>query len=137
MQNLSQILKYAKVKDVFLDEDRIALVVVQDGRKYEVVIEYNEEHEKDPVQKPLNISINDLGEVEELKKDKVQRFLEALDRALERADALVNGDMLMQYLLYLEEWEERWYAILVNGLVVEVDKAGDYIRIHSLHNPEG
>jgi len=137
MQDITQILKYAKIKDVFLNEDKVALVVVQDGRKYEVVIEYNEEHEKDPVQKPLNISINDLGEIKELMEDKVQRFLNALDRALERADALITADMLMQYLLYLEEWEDRWYAILVNGLVIEVAKDGEYIAIKSLHNPEG
>jgi len=137
MQDPIQVLKYAKIKDVFLNEDKVALEVINNGRRYEVVIEYNEEREKDPVQKPLNISINDLGEIKELMENKVQRFLNALDRALERADALINADMLLQHLLYLEEWEDKWYAILINGLTVEVAKDGEYVAIKSLHNPEG
>ena len=137
MQDLTQILQNARIRSVFLGEDKISLEILTPEKVYELVIEYNEEREKDPIQKPLSVALNEIGDTKEVIEDKVQRFLEALDRACGNVNALVNMDMLLQHLLYLEEWGDKWYAVLINGLTVEVAKDGEYVAIKSLHNPEG
>ena len=137
MQDITQILKCARIRSVFLGEDKISLEVMTPDKIYELVIEYNEEREKDPVQKPLSVTMHEIGDTKEIIEDKIRRFYEALDRACGNMDALVNIDMINQHLLYLEEWGDKFEAILINGLKIEVAKDGEYISIRSLHNPEG
>jgi len=136
MQNLSQILKYARIANAFFGEDKISLEVITPEKIYELVIEYNEDHDHDKVQKPLNITIHEIGDTIEVIEDKIRRFFEALDRACSNINALVNIDMIKEHLLYLEEWGDKFEAILINGLKIEVSKDGEYVAIKSLHNPE-
>lgn len=130
--HITHVLKNARIQDVFYSDEKIALKLRKDNKVYELVIEHNEEAEKDPVQKPLTIMINELEEV----KTGVNIYLSALERLeeLSKTTLFIDIEYIRNHAILAEDWGNRYYILLRNGLELIVHKEEESIVVKSIHS---